>query len=295
MKNPLLLTVFACAPVSTYLGAAITIDITGPSTEWSPVNYFNVQSDYFNDNQGGQNDIDIVGEAIYPSITANPAIQYQVSDAGTTSDTSDDEIAFRIRMGGPSGKKTHFSGYAWIGFDVDLSGSVDIFVGATSDKDSWTVGIYDAGGGLNTSPGTTSLVVPAAQTYTTGSTVASFDWAPVYVRENIAPGTSATDIDAEGDEDQFLSFSIPWQDFYNVVTTGLGTPIIDYEWADPVGIVAATSNSERSLNGDLNGIDGNSGGDWLIGEPVAVPEPAAYAFWLGFLALGFCLWHRCRR
>src|SRR5947209_4041180 len=82
--------------------AASVVDVTAPTTSWTPVQYSNSTPDPSNDQQTGSSEGDVVGNGSHPSFYT------MFGDAGTPS-TTDGEIGFRIRLGAdvnPAGFKT---------------------------------------------------------------------------------------------------------------------------------------------------------------------------------------------
>ena len=100
--------------------------------------------------------IDLIG-------TANDGTMYAIYDAGLlTDDVSDDKVCYRFRVGGS--KSNSFSGYIWIGVNVDplTDGDNDVYLrvsgnGKSGAQFSGEVTVYDSGTGTNTSPSTSSV------------------------------------------------------------------------------------------------------------------------------------------
>src|ERR1700746_3782438 len=81
--------------------AATVVDVTSPTTNWTPVTYASGNSDPSTDQQTGSEEGDIVGN------TTHPAFYTAFGDAGTPSLT-DGTIGFRGRLGAdanPAGVK----------------------------------------------------------------------------------------------------------------------------------------------------------------------------------------------
>jgi len=90
--------------------SALTID--SPTTLWTPIPYSGLVPDYYDDEQTGDTESDIVGDS------QNPAVYTQFDDNGTPGDNSDDILALRVRIGAtkpPAG----FSRFVGVGIDAD--------------------------------------------------------------------------------------------------------------------------------------------------------------------------------
>ncbi len=186
--------------------AAVTpIDLTGPVSSWDII----MQGTAFdpgNDQQASSNPgVDIVGT----DLDATMLTIYD--DKGTLGDTSDDELAFRVRVGGAN-SQGGFGGNLWIGMDVDLDGDLDVFIGTDGDGKTGAsfdgqVSVYEAGNDLNNSPSTSSAINPVwvADLLDNGTNY-SFDTV-----DNITdPLRSTDDINLDAKTDRFISFKVNW-------------------------------------------------------------------------------------
>jgi hypothetical protein len=238
--QPLAVTMSLCCLVSFHLAKASVVDVTAPTTSWTPVQYTNNNPDPSNDQQTGSAEGDIVGNAAHPSFYTT------FGDAGTPS-TTDGTIAFRIRLGAdvsPAGFKTAL----FVGIDANRDGALDLFVGVNNSGAADTIGLWNPGNGANTSPNTTSIVSTPLVTYTQSAT--NYHWAPVNTTIDPTVGT-ATDIDGGGQTDHFLSFSVPFND---VVTQLAVRGISGINENSTFSYVMATATQANSLNQDLNGV-----------------------------------------
>lgn len=203
---------------------------------------------------------------------------------------TDGFLGFRVRLGAdvsPAGFKTAL----FVGIDANHDGKLDLFVGVNNSGSADTVAIWNPGTGSNTSPSTTTIVSTPLVAYTPGAT--NYNWAPVSLATDPSVGT-ATDIDGGGNNDYFLSFSIPFADIVTQLSllgiTGVNeNTVFNY--------VVATATQANSLNQDLNGVAGsvNSSLTWaalgVLSDPVsasgiaAVPEANSTVFAAIFAAL----------
>lgn len=268
---------------ATALGQVI---LNSPTTAWTPIlPAATNQADYYNDEQTGRPESDIVGNATYP------AAYFQFWNGGTPSPT-DGTLAFRVRVGSDRPQVNAFNSVLFIGVDGDGNGSLDIFLGADNSGGSSQVKIWDAGTGLNISPNTTTVSSPPGQkVYAQSST--NFHFGPVSL--TLDPPATDFDLDDDGDTDWFVSFSLPFADVVSEMSRLAGISITE---STALRFVVATSTQQNSLNEDLNGIpktyNGNLTWEQLGGMSqyvLMVPEPNAAAV----LLLGCLLWLGWRR
>jgi hypothetical protein len=220
--------------------SASMVDVTSPTTNWTAVRYANNNPDPSNDQQTGSSEGDIVGNAAHPSFYTT------FGDAGTPS-TTDGTIAFRVRLGAdvnPVGFKTAL----FVGVDANHDGALDLFIGVNNSGSADTVGIWNPGTGANTSPNTTSIVATPLVSYT--PTATNYHWTAVNTTIDPTVG-SATDIDGGGQNDFFLSFSVPFND---VVTQLAARGVTGIDENSTFSYVMATATQANSLNQDLNGV-----------------------------------------
>lgn len=245
---------------------AAPIDPDAPTGDWTAVSYPSLLPDYSDDQQTGIPEADIVGDDTTPAL-------YMHFDHNDTVLATDGTLSFRVRVGADK-NPPGFNQFFAIGIDADLDGALDLFLGVDNGGSSDQIGIFDAGGGLNISPDTTSIVSTPLYSYT--ETLANYDFSPV--DGTIDPG-APTDLDGDGDTDYLLSFSVPFQDVVNA----LAAQGISFDDTQPYTLVAGTSTQPNALNQDLGGPDGgtDSSQSWAdlgavsdVTTPLAaVPEP----------------------
>ncbi|MCX7824073.1 MAG: PEP-CTERM sorting domain-containing protein [Verrucomicrobiae bacterium] len=258
-----LLTVFI-APTAR----ADAILVTSPTTAgwWRVPTYSSTnQFDYIDDQQTGHPEADIVGSP------ANPAFYTAFNDPNHTPSLLDGEIAYRVRVGGD---RTPTIG-GWdkvlvIGMDVDLNGSLDVFM--TASRNSQANAIWDAGPGANISPSTTTIANTPYQTFAWTSN----NFYYTNVSTAIDPPVTDTDLDDDGYTDWFVTFSLP---FTNLVLSVRALTGVDINEQSRVAYVVATSTQDNAFNQDLNGIPKtyNANATWqslgALSDPIVIPEP----------------------
>lgn len=281
----LVLTALAASGLPAY---ASVVDLTAPTTSWTPILYSNNNPDPSNDQQTGASEGDIVGNAAHPSAYT------MFGDAGTSSLT-DGTLGFRVRLGAdtnPIGFKTAL----FVGIDANNDGKLDLFLGVNNSGSGDTVGIWNPGTGANVSPSTTSMVATPLVSYT--PTASNYYWSAVTATNDPSVG-SATDLDGGGQNDFFLGFAIPFSD----IVAQLAAAGIAFDQNSTLTYVIATATQANSLNQDLNGVAGsvNSSLTWsqlgVLSNPMtaaglaSAPEISP-GLWVGLLlvAVGLQRW-----
>jgi hypothetical protein len=229
--------------------AATVVDLTAPTTSWTPILYSSNNPDPSNDQQTGSSEGDIVGNAQHASAYT------MFGDAGTPSLT-DGTLGFRIRLGAdtsPAGFKTAL----FVGIDANGDGKIDLFLGVNNSGSADTIGIWNPGAGANVSPSTTSIVSTPLVSY--AITAGNYSWMAVNTTNDPSVGT-ATDLDGGGQNDYFLGFAIPFSD----IVAQLAAAGIAINQNSTLTYVIATATQANSLNQDLNGVAGgvNSSLTW---------------------------------
>jgi hypothetical protein len=266
------LAFFTCLLVGRAALASMTVDVTSPTTSWTPITYGSNHPDPAQDQQTGSTESDIVGDASHPSVYT------AFGDSGTPSLT-DGVLGFRIRLGAdqsPAG----FKGALFAGIDANGDGALDLFIGVNNSGSSDMIGIWNPGSGANISPNTTSIVSAALVSYTI--TALNYNWTAVNITIDPTVGT-ATDLNGDGKNDYFLTFSVPFAD---VVAQLNAKGITGIHQNSTFSYVVATATQANSLNQDLNGVGGSYDGNatWstlgVISDPltaggIPVPEPSA--------------------
>lgn len=280
-----------CAFLISPATQASTVDITSPTTGWTPILYSNNNPDPSNDQQTGSSEGDIVGNAAHPSVYTT------FGDAGTPSLT-DGTLAFRLRLGAdvsPAGFKTA----VFVGIDANQDGALDLFIGVNNSGAADTIGIWNPGNGTNTSPSTTTIVSTPLVSYT--QTATNYNWSVVNTTIDPTVGTE-TDLDGGGQTDRFLSFSVAFSD---VVTQLTARGIVGFDENSALTYVIASATQANSLNQDLNGVGPGYDGalPWstlgVLSNPMtpagmAVPEQDASicTAFIALLALGHQFFRR---
>ena len=234
----------ACAVALSTTASAVLVEITSPSTTWTPVLYANNNPDPSKDQQTGSAEGDIVGNAL------NPSVYTTFGNAGTPS-LVDGTLAFRIRLGAdvsPGGFKTAM----FVGLDANSDGALDLFLGVNNSGAANTIGIWDPGAGLNISPSSTTIVSTPLVSY--AITAANYSWTQVTATND--PKATSFDLDAGGptEPDFFLSYSIPFAD---IVTQLAANGITGFNENSTMSYVVSTATQANSLNQDLNGVAGS--------------------------------------
>ena len=241
---------------------AADIIINGPEADWISVQYG--IDEPITDQQAGGSEPDLIGSA------SDPSFYVQFDDLGTPS-LEDGTLAFRLRLAedkNPAGYK----GALFIGIDANGDGAIDIFAGVDNSGSSSDIGLWDSGTGANTSPSTTSIASSPSVSYT--QTSDNYKWGDVDLNNDA--DASSYDIDGGGKTDQFLSFSIDFQDLVDE----LAVAGITINENTGLSFVAGTATQNNSINSDLNGVNGgiNSTSTWTslgaISSPVSIPEPS---------------------
>ena len=211
----------------------MTVDVTSPTTDWLTIGYGNNNPDPSNDQQTGSGEGDIVGNQ------AHPSAYVAFGDDGTPSLT-DGVLAFRIRLGAddnPAGLK----GALFVGIDANGDGALDLFIGVDNSGSSNKIGIWSPGSGANTSPNTTTIVSAPLVSYTL--TALNCNWSAVNTTIDPTVGT-ATDLNGDGKNDYFLTFTVPFAD----VVAQLNAKGITVDQNSTFSYVIATATQANSLN-----------------------------------------------
>ena len=248
----------------------MTVDVTSPTTNWTTITYGNNYPDPSNDQQTGSTESDIVGNIDHPSAYV------AFGDAGTPSLT-DGTLGFRIRLGADQ-NPVGFKGALFVGIDANGDGVLDLFIGVDNSGSADKIGIWSPGSGANISPNTTSIVSAPLASYTI--TALNYNWTAVNSTIDPTVGT-ATDINGDGKNDYFLTFTVPFAD----VVTQLNAQGISVNQNSTFSYVVATATQANSLNQDLNGVGGSydPNATWstlgVISDPITaggipIPEPS---------------------
>jgi hypothetical protein len=280
-----------CAPAIM----ASVVDVTSPTTGWTVVTYANNNPDPSLDQQTGSAEGDIVGNALHPSFYTT------FGDAGTPS-TTDGTLGFRTRVGADA-NPVGFKSALFIGIDANSDGAIDLFLGVNNSGGANTNGIWNPGGGANTSPNSTTIVATPLVSYT--QTVGTnYFWTAVDTTIDPTVGT-ATDLDGGGQNDYFLTISVPFSD---VVAQLSLRGITGVTQNSAFSYVMATATQANSLNQDLNGVGASydANATWstlgalanpMTASGVVVPEvnTGAISIALAGIVVTTDFWFRRRR
>lgn len=263
-------------------------DVVSPSDMWTAVGYSGPnQQDYFNDQQTGNGDADIVGNG------QNPAFYVNFDDLGTPS--LNDGIWYgRVRLGSDRPRAGTFDNNLFVGIDGNADGALDLFIGVHNQGSNNQLAIWDPGSGANVSPSTTSILSPPV--WSTSQNGSNYNFSPV--DGVIDPFATSFDLDGDGRNDWFLSFAI---DFSQLAAQMQSVAGISIDQTSQVSYVLATANNDNSLNQDLNGANGQVGSSltWqqlgVLSNTMAIgatiPEPVSCVLPVG-IGIACCVRRR---
>jgi hypothetical protein len=186
----------------------------------------------------GASEADIVGNA------SNAALYTFFNPGGAS--LTDGTLGFRLRLGAddnPAG----FKHIAVVGLDIDADFAVDVLLVVDNKGGTPQIAIRPVTGD-GTTPGQTAIDTSSGVSFTPVPGT-NYDWRSVSVTSD--PGNTSTDIDADGKNDYFLSFSVDFQQLVN----HLGGAIDE---TSSVSYVAGTSTNSNSVNQDWAGPQGLS-------------------------------------
>ena len=239
MKNRLMFIISAWLLTILFpmgLKAATSIDITNPSVNagsgWKNVFPQNGNYDYVGDTRTtGSSSLDIVGDATYP------AVYIQFSDDGS-------ELAVRIRVNNCDGSSANplFSNFAYIGIDADLSGAIDFFIGAYNPTGAGRLGVYLSD---PEAPNTMYGVTGIDGVLATFQPIDGVNYSMVKTED----GSNFS-----GDPDYFITFKFNVADIESAIGD-FTKDHVTFTPNTPFSFFAGTSTTDRTLNGDVNGLD----------------------------------------
>jgi hypothetical protein len=286
-----LVTAFVIA--SSFASGAIILN--SPTTSWFPVRLASGNPlDFFLDQQTGSPEADIAGTVITPGF-------FMWYDDGGSSAANAGNLAFRVRLGSDLPQAGQFNSAVFVGIDANGDGALDLFVGVDNRGSSNLLKIWDAGTGANISPSTTSVASPTSQK-TYAQTSANYDFRAVNAVND--PLTSSFDLNGDGTNDFFLSFSIPFPDIVSEASRLAGVTV---DRNSPLRFIIVTSQQDNAFNQDLGGVQGgvSSASTWTqLGAvttamaPTAtnVPEPAALlTSSSGVAGMALVAWRRAKQ
>ena len=231
------------------------------------------QADYFDDQQTGLPEGDLVGSDLV-GMNQDP-LAYWRND-GTN-------WGFRVRVGASLPQPGTFDHVLLFGFDSNTDGALDGFFGVDNSGNPDRLRIWNTDGGLNTAPSNTG-VGSSAMDYVQNSL--NYNFSPV--DGTIDPAATSFDIDGDGNTDYFVSFLIPVAD-------------LSFDLNSPVRFILATSTQSNSINQDIGGLQGglNSMVPWGTNggftDPIGVPEPSSVLLLALTGGLGFFIIRRRKR
>ena len=218
--------------VITGVTNSLAIEINNPNTlGWTAIPVYDIPGD--TRIGSGMTSIDIVGNSTYPSV------YYQFTPSG-------DSIAVRIRVNDCDGNTPgypEFHGFAYIGIDADLNGSVDFFLGAYNPTgyNLGRLGIYPADPAANNiEPGRTGISEPVA----TFQPIEGVNYSII-----TASGSSFS-----SNPDYFITFKFKVADITAAIA-GNTAENVTFTAATPFTFIAGTATQDNAMNGDINGID----------------------------------------
>ena len=277
-------------------------------------------SDPVADNQANRADLELVGrpenglEAFYVGF----------DDFGSSS-TTDGDWYFRVRVSGENGNPDGvLNGFVYVGLDITGDGTLDYLIEHGGNPNQ-TISIRRPGGASND----TNSVSQGTALYTTdvvrlgnegaGEVANSFfETVEIIDPGLVGDGTyDPYDLDdggnKNGDLDRFLTFSLDFQEFVDIVRADAvdpSVPDIDagYQLFDDtfaLQMLVVTSQNSNNINSDFGGVnddDDASGTPFteVVTGPVdpgggSIPEPAGYALLLGAATVGLIIGRRRRR
>jgi hypothetical protein len=142
----------------------------------------------------------------------------------------------------------HFMG---VGLDANLDGALDLFLAVDNSGNPDSIGIFDAGTGLNVSPSTTSITSMPLTSYVPDA--ANYDFSAVTATND--PSATSFDLDLDGNTDFFVSFVLPFGDIVTALAAQ-GIPGVNENTA--MRYVVGSSTQPNALNQDLGGPDGGT-------------------------------------
>jgi hypothetical protein len=221
--------------------------VASSTASWTIVQYADgPSSDAFTDQQTGDKEGDIVGNA------SNPSLYKMFDDNGTVNVHTDGTLSFRVRIAAEA-NPPGFQGAFYVGMDVNNDSVVDLFAGAINKGSVSIVGFFAPGTGLNISPSTTTIET-TTPLYSEAISPTNYNWQGVTTGvSGNDPAATTNDADAGGKQDFFLSIALP----FNRAVAALSATFPGFNDQSPMSFIAATSQNPNSLNQDLNAVNGS--------------------------------------
>lgn len=241
------ITLLIWSSVSVNAIVDVTSGVSGDSS-WISVVPDSNSFDYLQDQQTGSGSVsqDLVGGKVDfgSGLTDYGVFYVQFDDQGSSS-TTDDELAFRMRLNDADGvKKDTYQFYAFVGLDIDLNGSLDFFLGIYNPDNtgSKSISIYSSDPGkLNISPSTTGFGLQLKEI----TPVKNNNWSLTVVDDGSM---------FSGDTDYFISWKYTLSDINSALAAINPAWIMTVD--TPLRMVIGTASQDNSYNQDMGGIEG---------------------------------------
>jgi hypothetical protein len=264
-------TYFAPELLSQFEGRLAAIDMNGLSG-WKTI-MSGSKFDPVYDQQAQKASTDLTGDDDH-------GVLYTAYDDKGTATESDDEIAFRIRMGGADSGGS-FSAVLLMGIDADLDGDLDMFITVQDEENG--IRLWHPGSELNVSPNTTSTA-PAGYEFSLEG-----NYSFVEVTETNDPdwglgvsGYPENDIGNRDGADNFLTFKLPFYAIRDVLAEATSNPdnpdpAIYITKDSPLQYILGTSTQDNAFNSDLGGVGKEGIGSKLTWEELGAFSPVVSA------------------
>ncbi|MBI4861356.1 MAG: DUF4347 domain-containing protein, partial [Candidatus Riflebacteria bacterium] len=219
------------------------------------------------DQQAQKATTDLIGDSQH-------GVLYSAYDDKGTATPDDDEIAYRVRMGGADSGGS-FSSILLMGIDANLDGTIDVFVTVQDTENG--IRLWYPGTGMNISPSTTTTddSLPGHGPQKIVSLTGNYSFTAVTDSNdpdhNKAPDSGTMyDLYGINGTDQFLTFKLPFHLISDQLSEGDSThsPIIApivINKESPIHYVLGTSTQTNAFNSDLGGVGAgnlNSNTSW---------------------------------
>jgi len=260
-------TYFVAGRLDQFEGRLVTIDLGG-NTGWKTL-MTGTLFDPARDQQAQKATTDLSGD------NSHAVLYTQYDDKGTAT-TTDDDIAYRVRVGGADSGGS-FSSVILLGIDADQNGDIDIFVTVQDVENG--IKLWYPGGNLNVSPNTTSTE-SSSRVF---SLIGNYDFSAVSASTdpNWNP-TPNTDVNSYNGPDYFVSFKLPFSAIKDqLAETGItGNPPggITITPDSPLRYVLGTSTQTNAFNSDIGGVgQKDSGGTNAVNSTMTWEQLGAFS------------------
>ncbi|MFH1117038.1 MAG: DUF4347 domain-containing protein, partial [Pseudomonadota bacterium] len=237
---------FDASLITQFEGRLGTIDLTGKDG-WTTV-MTGSAFDPTHDQQAQKATTDLVGDATHG------VLYMAYDDKGTAVDT-DDEIAFRVRIGG-SDSGGSFSSVILLGIDADLDWDMDLFLTIEDSSDGTQLYNPESGYACDR-PSTTRVTDGGRDTPLLGN----YDFSPVS-EDNDPNWNGNIDIGSYNGNDYFVTVKLKFSE--------IRAEFAEFGYAitkdSPLNYVLGTSTQENAYNSDMGGYDGKTQWDVSFAE-----------------------------